>query len=662
MLAVLMSLSLLPSVACIGGELEEEHVGTTYKTFEQFEAEVYREHDTNVYIVDGDTPIETREQLRAFYEKYIQNAALIVHQVNGVDARWNDAQKLNLTYCVSTAFGSRYSAVVNAMANATAAWMAAANIRFIHQSGQDNTCTAGNNNVVFDVSPTSGQPYLARAFFPTFSRANRNILIDDSSFGPTGAYTLTGILRHELGHALGFRHEHTRPEAAVCFEDSSWHPLTSYDSASVMHYPGCNGSNTGDLVLTQMDQKGAAVLYGRANLALGKPTSQSSTLEPQANASRAVDGNIDGAYGGQSLTHTNNDFQAWWQVDLQSSQPIGNVAIFNRTDCCSDRLSNFKLMVSNDGSSWASFPYPGAAPAQVTFAVNRTARYVKVQLNGTNYLSLAEVQISASANLALGKTASQSSTLEPQANASRAVDGNIDGAYGGQSLTHTNNDFRAWWQVDLQSSQLIGNVVLFNRTDCCSDRLSNFKLMVSNDGSSWASFPYPGAAPAQVTFTLNTTARYLRVQLNGTNFLSLAEVQVFSPANLALGKPAIQSSTIEAQTDAARAVDGNINGTYDGYSLTHTSYDSQAWWQIDLQSSEAIGNVVLFNRTDCCSDRLSNFNLMVSDDGSSWSSFPYPGAAPAQVTFAVNRTARYVRVQLNGVNYLSLAEVQVFAP
>jgi hypothetical protein len=154
----------------------------------------------------------------------------------------------------------------------------------------------------------------------------------------------------------------------------------------------------------------------------------------------------------------------------------------------------------------------------------------------------------------------------------------------------------------------------------------------------------------------------VKVQLNGTNYLALAEVQVFPPANLALGKPATQSSTIEPQEDASRAVDGNTDGTYSGSSISHTQNDPQAWWQVDLQSPRAIGNVVLFNRTDCCSDRLSNFNLMVSSDGVNWTSFPHPGVAPGQVTFPVNRTGRFVRVQLNGTNYLALAEVQVFAP
>jgi hypothetical protein len=66
-----------------------------------------------------------------------QPGALVLNQVSGADDRWTDAQKLSLTYCVSTTFGSNYNAVVNAMANAAAAWMAAANVRFIYRSDQD---------------------------------------------------------------------------------------------------------------------------------------------------------------------------------------------------------------------------------------------------------------------------------------------------------------------------------------------------------------------------------------------------------------------------------------------------------------------------------------------------------------------------------------------
>ena len=82
-----------------------------------------------------------------------------------------------------------------------------------------------------------------------------------TSFGNISPWTLTGVLRHELGHTLGFRHEHTRPESGTCFEDNNWRALTAYDSSSVMHYPQCNGTQNGDLVLTNLDKTGAHALY-----------------------------------------------------------------------------------------------------------------------------------------------------------------------------------------------------------------------------------------------------------------------------------------------------------------------------------------------------------------------------------------------------------------
>ncbi|MEL6548016.1 MAG: pre-peptidase C-terminal domain-containing protein, partial [Myxococcota bacterium] len=128
---------------------------------------------------------------------------------------------------------------------------------------QDGDCTRTNPKVLFDVRPIDsfGQ-YLARAFFPNASRTARNILVDGSTFDVSEPLTLTGILRHELGHVLGFRHEHTRPEAGTCFEDNNWRDLTPYDSNSVMHYPQCNGTGDFSLEITGLDAQGVVALYG----------------------------------------------------------------------------------------------------------------------------------------------------------------------------------------------------------------------------------------------------------------------------------------------------------------------------------------------------------------------------------------------------------------
>ncbi len=267
------------------------------KTFEEFLPTVAREcgeagREEGRFIVNGDVPINDIKQLREFFEQRVQGAppapvqamvegkmqfvsqALILNTVGGSPVLWSAAQKKQLTYCIHNFFNSKKPQVIADMAAAAGAWEAVSDVKFVYVPAQDANCNAANNNVMFDVRPVDvGGDYLARAFFPGEPRAVRNVLIDLSalSLTPGQALSLVGVLRHELGHALGFRHEHTRPESGACFEDANWKPVTSYDKFSVMHYPQCNGGADWKLLLTDRDKNGSACAYG---------TSPAFTLNP----------------------------------------------------------------------------------------------------------------------------------------------------------------------------------------------------------------------------------------------------------------------------------------------------------------------------------------------------------------------------------------------
>jgi hypothetical protein len=229
--------------------------------------------------MNGDEPVKSVDELRAMYARYVDQfdsysvaeQQSIVHTVNGADSKWSASQAVNLTYCIKKKANfldfagfdaTRHAAVKAAMDGATADWEGVGRINFVHVASQDTNCTATNANVVFNVRQVNsfGQ-YVASAFFPDYARNQRQLKIDTSAFGNLAPWTLRGILRHELGHTIGFRHEHTRPEAGTCFEDNNWRALTAYDSSSVMHYPQCNGTQTGDLVITALDATGARSLY-----------------------------------------------------------------------------------------------------------------------------------------------------------------------------------------------------------------------------------------------------------------------------------------------------------------------------------------------------------------------------------------------------------------
>ena len=82
-----------------------------------------------------------------------------------------------------------------------------------------------------------------------------------------------------------------------------------------------------------------------------------------------------------------------------------------------------------------------------------------------------------SKNLALNKPAWQSSIYSSQhenATADKAVDGNAANNFNGKSCTHTNEEQRPWWVVDLGAEYLVSDVVITNRGDCCGDVFEDF--------------------------------------------------------------------------------------------------------------------------------------------------------------------------------------------
>jgi hypothetical protein len=310
-------------------------------------------------------------------------------------------------------------------------------------------------------------------------------------------------------------------------------------------------------------------------------------------------------------------------VDLGSLRFIDTVKLWNRVDCCQDRLSNFYILVSDtpfastnltttlNQSGVSSYYTAGAAGATLTQSINRSGRYVRVQLTGTNYLSLAEVEVFGSANLAASGAATQSSDYpSPGYTADKAINGSF------ADVTHTQLESQPWWQVDLGSVRPLGTVRLWNRGDCCQDRLSNFYVFVSDNPfqstsltqtqnqAGVVSYYITGQAgsPSVINMNYGQTGRYVRVQLAGSNYLSLTEVQVWGGAartNVALSSNGGIASA-SSQYNANFPVTASINGDRYNYYQPDNRFNNwhsgagapkPDWLQVDFQGSKSIDEI-----------------------------------------------------------------------
>jgi hypothetical protein len=239
------------------------------------------EKGTTLYLVEGDLPM-TENQVRTYLIEYRTSRAqqdekeLKLAVVGaGEKNKWAPTER-TLKYAVMRASfkdQAKYDLVVSDMAAASGDWVNACDdcgLKFVHVPNLDRLDDPFSylehlqkdviRFVVIFSDVTGADPanaYVARAFFPSAPAHLRSLILDRTYFDHDGKpFTRIGVLRHELGHVLGYRHEHIRGEAGCWSEGGQWKPLTPYDGKSIMHYPCGAAAARGDFVFSDLDKVG----------------------------------------------------------------------------------------------------------------------------------------------------------------------------------------------------------------------------------------------------------------------------------------------------------------------------------------------------------------------------------------------------------------------
>jgi glucose/arabinose dehydrogenase/azurin len=203
-----------------------------------------------------------------------------------------------------------------------------------------------------------------------------------------------------------------------------------------------------------------------------------------------------------SLAVIDGGFDAVWKMAGDSLTRLGDV------------LNGIPLITDPELRAKAfdrTLPLLVDVPADIRKAAagqsQTSGRFVRISLPRKGTLTLAEVQVfSGGKNVAVGGTATQSSTASAGAPA-LAIDGRTTGEYNRGSSTHTDeNSDQPWWEVDLGSEQRIDSIAVWNRTDgTLGSRLDGFTATVLN-GSRSPVFQKTGIPAPEVSTSLTVTS------------------------------------------------------------------------------------------------------------------------------------------------------------
>uniref|UniRef100_A0A672LQC6 Uncharacterized LOC107574891 n=1 Tax=Sinocyclocheilus grahami TaxID=75366 RepID=A0A672LQC6_SINGR len=262
--------------------------------------------------------------------------------------------------------------------------------------------------------------------------------------------------------------------------------------------------------------------YFPENVALWGKTTQSSTYAG-SRPEFALDVSL------TSWTHTNEQTNPWWRVDLLKVYRVNRVTITNRQTFGS-RINGAVIRIGNFLDI-----YNGAT---ATFSCGgMVGRYMVVHIPGNlKILSLVEVEVygTLAGNRAIGGASIQSSTSADWI-AEKAIDGNrgLQQLYTGCSSTL--NETNPWWRLDLHDVYRVSEVVVTNRKDCCAEQINGAEIHIGNslenngiNNPICAVIPDIPAGESNNYSCDGLDGRYMIIHIPGDwKILTLCEVEVY---------------------------------------------------------------------------------------------------------------------------------------
>ncbi len=217
--------------------------------------------------------------------------------------------------------------------------------------------------------------------------------------------------------------------------------------------------------------------------------------------------------------------------------------------------------------------------------------------------------------------------------ATNALNGNLG------DFTHTSSlDPNPTWTGNLNRNETFNTILVYNRSSCCGERLSDITVSVLD------SFDAPifttgvlnpaNALGAPALLSVNTgaavTGSQIRVARDGASLigaqgiLSIGEVRignlmdVFLPLGTNLTQSNIASMTVAQSPTSASPPGGGfagnaVNNNFADFTHTNANETVDHTWRVDFGEMMLLESVSMFNRSNCCGERLRDITVSVLD-------------------------------------------------
>ena len=242
-------------------------------------------------------------------------------------------------------------------------------------------------------------------------------------------------------------------------------------------------------------------------------------------------------------------------------------------------------------------------------------RFVKLAMaNGTdNFFNIAQVVCfdDKNINVTKGKTVKPNVASPYGINPNIITDGNENARPHPQAL-HLANAGGDFVVIDLGSNLNISSCVIYNRSDCCQNRVKGATLSLLDANNNTITGSIVNSQDNKITITFSNLASFIKLQManNGDNFMNLSQIACFNRNgdNITKGKAVTANAPSPYGINPNNLTDGSLSARPHPNSF-HSANKGNDWVLIDLGSPQEIKSCAIYNRSDCCGQRLIGARL-----------------------------------------------------